>query len=552
MGGTLLRQDSSPTKNRDPRGSRPSPYGIKIMSWQRSERGRRTIQALAKGYGGEYQNEFEILINQVTGISRGLLKAFYISGLKPTLQCSLLRLNPTTLDEAFLLACATKARFTNLQLLALLRSNPTTLGEAFFRTLITEARFENENNQAVDNNVGDQEDPNVNDKQEVKKADDEEIKTVKDEERKNVEDQQVSKADDDTNNDDFDCSLPPHKWVNLTVEKIVFENTTSDLRRTRMSNFHVDRQDIVTIHKKIIAMVELDEIRLLLRDQAAAHKQQSKVFQVQMAVLQAELQATKGLIQAGRYGGGGQTASPIPRSMGSTYLRLLISFYVSGLKPAIQWELLVLKPTSLGDAFSLARVTEARLGDQVEMHRGITWDKVENPNPQSTPQVLPSLEESTPPVTYPDEIEEIIGIPIEKPQTQPFPYFPSLEVDLGEERGPEPPIKSPSTNNFRMKEVDNLTNHTPPTPHVASFHPKDTYCYYHPCIGDPKKHYGLKPGLLGHSGSLGVDFSNTEIIENEWELESKEVCFLGRRLNSLVRPKEIEKVIFDKKKLGSS
>ncbi|GKD59190.1 reverse transcriptase domain-containing protein [Tanacetum coccineum] len=66
---------------------------------------------------------------------------------------------------------------------------------------------------------------------------------------------------------------------------------------------------------RFIAMVELDEIRLLLRDQAAAHKQQSKVFQVQMAVLQAELQATKGLIQAGCYGGGGQTASPIPRSM---------------------------------------------------------------------------------------------------------------------------------------------------------------------------------------------------------------------------------------------
>ncbi|GKE39917.1 hypothetical protein Tco_1463322, partial [Tanacetum coccineum] len=35
----------------------------------------------------------------------------------------------------------------------------------------------------------------------------------------------------------------------------------------------------------------------------------------------------------------------------------------------------------------------------VEMHRGITWDKVENSNPQSTPQVLPSFEEYTPPVT---------------------------------------------------------------------------------------------------------------------------------------------------------
>ncbi|GKB89024.1 hypothetical protein Tco_0961296 [Tanacetum coccineum] len=64
---------------------------------------------------------------------------------------------------------------------------PTTLGEAFFKARITEAHFEDENNQAVDNNVGDQEDPNVNDKQEVKKA--EEIENVKDEEGKNVEDQ---------------------------------------------------------------------------------------------------------------------------------------------------------------------------------------------------------------------------------------------------------------------------------------------------------------------------------------------------------------------------
>ncbi|GKC58609.1 ty3-gypsy retrotransposon protein, partial [Tanacetum coccineum] len=43
---------------------------------------------------------------------------------------------------------------------------------------------------------------------------------------------------------------------------------------------------------------------------------------------------------------------------------LLISFYVSGLKPNLQWELLVAKPTNLGDAFALARITEARLDDQ--------------------------------------------------------------------------------------------------------------------------------------------------------------------------------------------
>ncbi|GJV95450.1 hypothetical protein Tco_1547027 [Tanacetum coccineum] len=49
----------------------------------------------------------------------------------------------------------------------------------------------------------------------------------------------------------------------------------------------------------------------------------------------------------------------------------------------------------------------------VEMHRGIAWDKVENPKPQSTPQVLPSFKVYTPPVTYPKEVEETIGIPME-------------------------------------------------------------------------------------------------------------------------------------------
>ena len=43
---------------------------------------------------------------------------------------------------------------------------------------------------------------------------------------------------------------------------------------------------------------------------------------------------------------------------------LLISFYISGLKPNLQRELLVSRPITLGEAFSLARITEARLEDQ--------------------------------------------------------------------------------------------------------------------------------------------------------------------------------------------
>nr|GEU63664.1 hypothetical protein [Tanacetum cinerariifolium] len=40
-------------------------------------------------------------------------------------------------------------------------------------------------------------------------------------------------------------------------------------------------------------------------------------------------------------------------------------------------------------------------------------NKVENPSPQSTPQILPSFVEHTPPVTYSKEVEETLGIPIE-------------------------------------------------------------------------------------------------------------------------------------------
>ncbi|GKB89804.1 hypothetical protein Tco_0962076 [Tanacetum coccineum] len=178
---------------------------------------------------------------------------------------------------------------------------------------------------------------------------------------------------------------------------------------------------------------------------------------------------------------------------------------------------------------------------------GMMSNEVRSTSPQSTPQVLPSFEEYTPPVTYPDEIEETIrilmgveplnttqlgdlglntcnhDIPLSsrevpsfdepKPQPQPLPNCPSLDVSLGEERGSKPPIKTYSPNSFRMKVIDPLTIHTPPSPHVASFHHKDVYCYYHPCLDDPKKHYGFKLGLLGF---LTKSFSNSEVIEDDF------------------------------------
>ncbi|GJV59949.1 hypothetical protein Tco_1466049 [Tanacetum coccineum] len=167
-------------------------------------------------------------------------------------------------------------------------------------------------------------------------------------------------------------------------------------------------------------------------------------------------------------------------------------------------------------------------------------------SPESTTQTLLSFKECTPPVTYPEEVEKTLGTPIEVeplnetkleeaglncnhntplsskevpsfdgPEPQPLLNSPSLDVSLGVVIGPEPPIKPHSPDSFRMKVVDYLTTQTPPSPHVENFHPK-------------------------------------EMFDDDWGLESKEVSPLGEELSLFDRPNEVEKVIFDEKKLGSS
>ncbi|GJU89085.1 ty3-gypsy retrotransposon protein [Tanacetum coccineum] len=91
--------------------------------------------------------------------------------------------------------------------------------------------------------------------------------------------------------------------------------------------------------------MDADEIRLLLKDQALAQQQQAKTFQAQIVALHIELQTTRGLIQTRQGGGGGDLGSPIPRSM-----RLDVPKFSGS--------------DSESDAFSLARVTKARLEDQ--------------------------------------------------------------------------------------------------------------------------------------------------------------------------------------------
>ncbi|GJV44660.1 hypothetical protein Tco_1429196 [Tanacetum coccineum] len=83
------------------------------MASDNSDQGARYAlsKLLQMGTVAEYESEFVVLANRVTGISESLLISFYISGLKLTLQIDLLRARPTTLGEAFALARITEPRF---------------------------------------------------------------------------------------------------------------------------------------------------------------------------------------------------------------------------------------------------------------------------------------------------------------------------------------------------------------------------------------------------------------------------------------------------------
>ncbi|GJQ97539.1 ribonuclease H-like domain-containing protein, partial [Tanacetum coccineum] len=53
---------------------------------------------------------------------------------------------------------------------------------------------------------------------------------------------------------------------------------------------------------------------------------------------------------------------------------------------------------------------------------------------------------------------------VDELEPQPLPNFPSLDVNLGDKRGTDPPINPYSPSSFRINLVDPLTIHTPPSP----------------------------------------------------------------------------------------
>ncbi|GKB37794.1 hypothetical protein Tco_0882736 [Tanacetum coccineum] len=119
-------------------------------------------------------------------------------------------------------------------------------------------------------------------------------------------------------------------------------------------------------------------------------------------------------------------------------------------------------------------------------------------SPESTTQTLPSFEEYTPLVTYPEEVEKSLGTLIE---VEPL-------------------------NETKLEEVGLNGNHNTllSSREVPSFD-------------------GPEPQTLLNrkSVSLGIDISNLEMFDGDWGLESKEVSPLGEELSLFDRPNEVER-----------
>ncbi|GJY29554.1 hypothetical protein Tco_0405321 [Tanacetum coccineum] len=189
-------------------------------------------------------------------------------------------------------------------------------------------------------------------------------------------------------------------------------------------------------------------------------------------------------------------------------------------------------------------------------------DKVDNPSPQSTPQVLLSIEVYTPPVTHPGEVEETIGIlmevgpsdhmkledlglntntrdiflsskgfpSVDEPEPQLLPNFSLLDVNLGDKRGTDPPINPYSPGSFRMKEITNGNLRTR--------------------IFEEKK----KNSLQTLETASGLILTQSPGLPQE-NLIFNSVSWIGmNRKAYLLEDKQIPsvEVIFDEKKLGSS
>ncbi|GJX30237.1 hypothetical protein Tco_0238316 [Tanacetum coccineum] len=264
---------------------------------------------LQKGTVAEYQKEFEMVISRVTGKSDSLLASIYIFGLKPTLQRTLLWSNPTTLGEAFSLACIAEAYNLN----EFSKEKDDAKPPVFINTV--------GNNSDNDSRISGSKTP---------------AKEVVD---SGIESEVVVGLPEEFQEGDMVDALPMVEQKSLENWKEL-DNESEDRKVERYAQREGEPTILATFgsDRVIVHGIELQRsgrgiraTRLLQRGTVAEYQKEFEMV--------------------------------ISRVTGK-FDSLLASIYIFGLKPTLQRELLWSNPTTLREAFSLAFIAEAHFEDK--------------------------------------------------------------------------------------------------------------------------------------------------------------------------------------------
>nr|GEU96985.1 hypothetical protein [Tanacetum cinerariifolium] len=312
--------------------------------------------------------------------------------------------NPKTLDEAFSLARAAETRFTNLDIWEFLRSNLSTLGEDFFKARIIEAYFRSIAEK--EQNIPEKEDTTLSlPTEEVSPVVEWTLDASKDtilSSALNVAPLEVVFAgpDDEESTsgktivDEFvgikqnePMDFNEGKSLNLVVvANDVGNNGFSTMDHQWQGDLFAIGGAATRLKWCLIPILSLTGLYQLNHQDAMEKlaQQQAAAFQAMFDTLRAELPATRGLLQNRQAGGDDQVAL-LPRSMWWTFLNFQESIHKDGSFPLMNtshcliltlinvyglWDLtwkrklLVSKPTTFGDMFSLAQIIDACFDDQ--------------------------------------------------------------------------------------------------------------------------------------------------------------------------------------------
>nr|GEU91803.1 class II heat shock protein [Tanacetum cinerariifolium] len=300
------------------------------------------------------------------------------------------------MGEAFPLGCATKARFRDLQLWELLRSNPTTLVEAFFKTRITEACFEDEQSttpivKANDQNTGVQvQDLELETKLLVdgKQDDAKVVKVMGVAGHQNSDEPNVLKGNSVIGVGSKHI-LKVVPYPDTTPNRVVSIGVTMGKVSEYQNEFEILINQVTGISQLLLILFYMSGLKLelqreLWRSRPTTLGESFSLARIAEARFDESVRnhlgplkyedpqgALSKLLQLGTVEDYQREFDKLMNKVTDIPDSLLIYFYISGLKLNLQHDFLVSRPTTLDDAFSLARITEAPFEAITEKEKNI-------------------------------------------------------------------------------------------------------------------------------------------------------------------------------------